>query len=77
MPIIVQSKGLQHCRDIKREALNFWHLTGGKTKDLKECIKMALVDHVKLLQEEEEIIQRLQKREAPHMVRVEDHLMGY
>ena len=47
-----QSKGMQHCRDIKKDALTYWYLFGGNVKDMKVCIKLALEEHVKLLQEE-------------------------
>lgn len=68
---VKQSKGLQHCRDIKRDALNFYYLTGGITRDLKLCIKMALDDHVRLLKEDVKIMKRLKTEEAPTPVRAE------
>jgi len=62
---IQQAKGMEHCREIKRDAMNFYYLTGGNTKDFKVCIKMALADHVRLLQEETRIMKRLRKEDAP------------
>ena len=52
MPIVLQSKGLQHCKDIKKDALSHWYLFGGTAKTIEECIKIALEDHVKMCQEE-------------------------
>lgn len=66
---IKQSKGLQHCIDIKRDAMNFYYLTGGNTKDFKECIRMALADHVRLLKEETQLFESLKRKEAPQPVR--------
>jgi hypothetical protein len=51
-----QAKGLQHCRDIKQDALTYWYLYGGSIRDMKICIGLALEDHVKLLQEEVEMM---------------------
>lgn len=65
---IKQSKGLQHCRDIKRHATNFYYLTGGDLNDIKECIKLALADHVRLLKEETKIVERLRTANAPQPV---------
>lgn len=69
---IRQAKGLQHCRDIKRDAMNFYYLTGGKCNNIKECIKMALDDHVRLLREETKIMERLRSEEAPTPVGGDD-----
>ena len=51
--ICYQAKGLQHCRDIKKDALTYFYLFGGKEKSFAMCIKLALDDHVKSLQEEQ------------------------
>lgn len=70
---IKQAKGLQHCRDIKRDAMNFYWLTGGNTQDMRVCIKMALDDHVKMLQQDVAAMEKLRKEmEAPTPVRGED-----
>jgi len=60
-----QSKGLQHCKDIKKDALNYWYLFGGNIRDMKKCIEIALEDHVKLLQEEAEMMGRAKIKEEP------------
>ena len=56
MPIAFQSKGLQHCKDIKKDALSYWYLFGGTARSLEECIKLALEDHVKMCQEEARLL---------------------
>ena len=62
--ISFQAKGIQHCRDIKKDALTYWYLFGGNEKDMKTCIKLALEDHVKLLQEEASMISISKNNEA-------------
>lgn len=71
MPIVIQSKGKQHCRDIKREACNFFYLTGGRSKSFIECIKMALEDHVTMLREEAIIMGKSKKLSEPVPVIIE------
>jgi hypothetical protein len=63
MSIVFQARGIQHCRNIKKDALTYWYLFGGSAKTLNECIKMALEDHVKLCQEEAALMSR--ESEAP------------
>jgi hypothetical protein len=65
MSIVFQSKGLQHCRDIKRDAMTFWYLYGGAVKDFNECIKIALKDHRDLLREEATITGRVIGADPP------------
>ena len=65
MPLVHQSKGLQHCKDIKKDALTFYYLFGGPVREFKKCLKIALEDHVRMVQEEAVIMGKISNSTLP------------
>ena len=58
MPIVVQSKGLEHIRSLRKNAAQLYDIMR-HCHSWEDCIKMAMEDHVRLLEAE----QALRKRE--------------
>ena len=42
---------MNHCRQIKRDAADYYYLTGGVMIDFPKCIRKALENHVELLRD--------------------------
>lgn len=53
--IIVQPKGLEHFRELKKNALRLYHMNR-HGHIWEDCIKEAMQDYVRLLEEEQAIM---------------------
>ena len=65
MSIIIQKKGKDHILEIRKEACNYWQLTGGRIYDWSDCLRMALEDHVAILWEQEAAIEKQLQKSLP------------
>ena len=52
--------------------MNFYYLTGGNLEDIGECIKMAMDDHVRMLQEESKMMVKSKTEQDPVPIEGDD-----